>query len=68
MPPMTAPLRARRRSQANTERSSNSAGLPPAQTSTMSAARSVLVPQSGMTATPFEASTGLPPGAACHQR
>ena len=48
--------------------SSKVAGLPPAQTNTMSASRSVLVPQSGMMATPFEAMTGLPPGAACHQR
>ena len=38
------------------------------QPKTMSASRSVLVPQSGMMGTPFEAMTGLPPGAACHQR
>ncbi len=68
MPPMVTPLRASRLSQANTVRSSKIAGLPPAQTKTMSASRSVLVPQSGMMATPFEAKTGLPPGAACHQR
>ena len=65
---MVTPLRASRRSQAKVDLSSNVAGLPPAQTNTKSASRSVLVPQSGMMATPFEAVTGLPPGAACHQR
>ena len=39
---MATPLRARRLSQANTDLSSNRAGLPPAQTNTMSASRSVL--------------------------
>ena len=68
MPPMATPLRARRLSQANTDLSSKVAGLPPAQTNTMSASRSVLVPQSGMMARPLEAITGLPPGAAFHQR
>ncbi len=68
MPPMVTPLRASRLSQAKVLLSSNGAGLPPAHTNTMSAPRSVLVPQSGMMATPFDAMTGLPPGAACHQR
>jgi len=68
MPPRIVPLRASRLSQAKLVLSLNVAGLPPAQTNTISAGRSLRVPQSGMIATPFEAVTGSPEGAACHQR
>jgi hypothetical protein len=68
MPPMVTPRRASLRSQANTYLSLKVAGLPPAQTNSMSTSRSEPAPTSGMMARPFEAMTGLPPGAACHQR
>ncbi len=60
MPPSRTPLRARPRSQAKVAASSNLAGLPPAQTSTVSKASWSPTRLSAITRPPFEAWAASP--------